>query len=81
MPGLFFQSKKHAEIELQNFALKLESERGSHKETVAKFNMDKKNILMSTEEANMEAMRGKAKCFLLKQIWLAFGDNNGNINF
>ena len=28
-------------------------------ETVARFNMDKKNILMSTEEANLEAMRGR----------------------
>ena len=26
--------------------------------------MDKKNILMSTEEANMEAMRGKVNAFL-----------------
>ncbi|XP_060563759.1 rho-associated protein kinase 2-like isoform X3 [Ruditapes philippinarum] len=51
------KGKKHAELELQNFAKKLETERGSHKETVAKFNLDKKNILMSTEEANMEAIR------------------------
>ena len=70
MPILFFQSKKHAEIELQNFALKLESERGSHKETVAKFNMDKKNILMSTEEANMEAMRGNNESFYLERIFV-----------
>lgn len=51
------KGKKHAELELEQFAKKLETERGSHKETVAKFNLDKKNILMSTEEANMEAIR------------------------
>lgn len=51
------KAKQLAELELGNFASKLESERGSHKATVAKFNMDKKNILMSTEEANLEAIR------------------------
>ena len=63
--NLYLQSKKHAEIELENFALKLESERGSHQETVARFNMDKKNILMSTEEANMEQIRGRCQLFLM----------------
>lgn len=46
------------ELERDNFYRKLEGEIQSHKETVARYNADKKNILMSTEEANMEAMKG-----------------------
>lgn len=45
----------------------LESERGSHMETVAKFNLDKKNILISTEEANMEAIREMQRKLELEQ--------------
>ncbi len=39
--------------------MKYDQEVMGHKETVAKFNADKKHILMSTEEANLEAMKGK----------------------
>ena len=39
--------------------MKLDQEVIAHKETVAKFNADKKHILMSTEEANLEAMKGR----------------------
>ena len=38
--------------------MKLDQEILQHKGTVAKFHADKKNILVSTEEANMEAMKG-----------------------
>ena len=31
-----------------------------HKETIAKFNADKKHILLSTEEANLEAIKGES---------------------
>ncbi|XP_067678854.1 rho-associated protein kinase 2-like [Haliotis asinina] len=47
----------NVELERDNFYRKLEAEIQSHKETVARYNADKKNILMSTEEANMEAMK------------------------
>ena len=50
------QARNSAELERERYAMTLESERGNHMETVAKFNLDKKNILISTEEANMEAM-------------------------
>ncbi|WAR23085.1 ROCK2-like protein [Mya arenaria] len=51
------KAKNEAELERQRFSDMLEAERGTHKETVAKFNLDKKNILMSTEEANLEVIR------------------------
>ena len=52
------KAKNESELERQRFASMLDAERGTHKETVAKFNLDKKNILMSTEEANLEQIRG-----------------------
>ena len=39
--------------------MKLDQEVLQHKETVAKFHADKKTILMSTEEANLENMKGE----------------------
>ena len=45
-------------MELKTLQMKLDQEVIAHKETVAKFNADKKHILMSTEEANLEAMKG-----------------------
>ena len=47
------------ELELKTFMMKHEQEVLAHKETVARFNADKKHILMSTEEANLEAIRGR----------------------
>ena len=52
------QSKANSELELKTLQMKLDQEVIGHKETVAKFNADKKHILMSTEEANLEAMKG-----------------------
>lgn len=52
------QSKANYELELKTLQMKLDQELTAHKETVAKFNADKKHILMSTEEANLEAMKG-----------------------
>lgn len=46
------------EVELANYKSKWEQEVQSHKDTVARFNADKKHILMSSEEANMEAVKG-----------------------
>lgn len=53
-----FQNKANIELELKTYVMKYDQEMLAHKETVAKFNADKKNILMSTEEANMEAIKG-----------------------
>ena len=52
------QGKANIELELKNYIMKYDQEVMGHKETVAKFNADKKHILMSTEEANLEAMKG-----------------------
>ena len=57
------QSKANAELELKTLALKLEQEAAAHRDTVAKFNADKKHILMSTEEANLEAIKGEAHVY------------------
>ena len=54
----FLQNKANVELELKTYVMKFDQEVLAHKETVAKFNADKKNILMSTEEANMEAIKG-----------------------
>ena len=52
------KSKANAELELKTVEMKLDQEILQHKGTVAEFHADKKNILVSTEEANMEAMKG-----------------------
>ena len=52
------QSKANVELELKTMRMKYDQEVLAHKETVARFNADKKNILHSTEEANMEALKG-----------------------
>ncbi|XP_052256843.1 rho-associated protein kinase 2-like [Dreissena polymorpha] len=57
------KAKNEIELEKQRFVTLLEAERGTHQETVAKFNLDKKNILMSTEEANLEAIREMQRKF------------------
>ena len=59
-----FQSKANSELELKTLQMKLDQEIIAHKETVAKFNADKKHILMSTEEANLEAMKGRKDIYL-----------------
>ncbi|KAK3090086.1 hypothetical protein FSP39_009049 [Pinctada imbricata] len=51
------KSKKHLEIELDQFRRKLEAETNAHKETVRRFNADKKDALMSKEEANIMAIK------------------------
>lgn len=55
---LHFQSKANVDLELKTFMMKYDQEVLAHKETVARFNVDKKTILMSTEEANLEAIKG-----------------------
>ena len=55
---LVWQSKANIELELKTYKMKYDQEVLAHKETIAKFNADKKHILMSTEEANMEAIKG-----------------------
>ena len=54
----FFQKCANAELDMKTFMMKHEQEVLAHKEAIAKFNADKKHILMSTEEANLEAMQG-----------------------
>ncbi|XP_041359873.1 rho-associated protein kinase 2-like [Gigantopelta aegis] len=51
------KSRGSLELERDNFKRRLEAEIQNHKETVARYNADKKHILMSTEEANMEQMK------------------------
>ena len=53
------QSKKHVELELDQFRRKLESETNAHKETIRRFNADKKDIITSKEEANIMAIKGQ----------------------
>ena len=55
-------------MELKTLQMKLDQEVIAHKETVAKFNADKKHILMSTEEANLEAMKG-CSAFVHNQLY------------
>lgn len=55
---ILFQSKKYVELELDTVRRNLDAEVSTHKETVAKFNADKKNILMTTEESNTIALKG-----------------------
>lgn len=54
------------EIELETYRRKLDTEVGSHKDTVAKFNADKRTMLISSEEANLEAMKGQ--CYIWGSI-------------
>ncbi|XP_021378101.1 rho-associated protein kinase 2-like isoform X1 [Mizuhopecten yessoensis] len=51
------KDKKYMEIELEAYRRKLDTEVGSHKDTVAKFNADRRTLLISSEEANLEAMK------------------------
>ncbi|XP_069126944.1 rho-associated protein kinase 2-like isoform X2 [Argopecten irradians] len=51
------KDKKHMEIELEANRRKLDTEVGSHKDTVAKFNADKRTLLISSETANLEAVK------------------------
>ena len=47
------------ELELKTYVGKYDQEVKTHMDTVAKFNADKHNILLSSEEASIEATRGK----------------------
>lgn len=49
------KSKANIELELNSWKMKYESEVTSHRETIARFNADKKQIITTSEEAN-EAM-------------------------
>ncbi|KAI0232790.1 hypothetical protein LSAT2_016895 [Lamellibrachia satsuma] len=51
------KSKANIELELKTVRMKYDQEALAHKETIARFNADKKNILHSTEEANLEALK------------------------
>ncbi|CAH1772749.1 unnamed protein product [Owenia fusiformis] len=51
------KSKANVELERNTYQAKHDQEMRAHKETIARFNADKKHILMSTEEANIEAVR------------------------
>ena len=53
------KSKANIELELKTVRMKYDQEALAHKETIARFNADKKNILHSTEEANLEALKGR----------------------
>ena len=55
------QTNANLDLELKTMKQKFDKELQTHKETVNKFNADKKHILMSSEEANLEAIKGKAK--------------------
>ncbi|XP_074643969.1 rho-associated protein kinase 2-like [Tubulanus polymorphus] len=51
------KAKNKLDYEMKTQLMKMDQEARAHKETVDRFNQDKKHILMSTEEANMEAIR------------------------
>ncbi len=51
------QSNANVELDVSNYKAKYEQEVVAHKDTIAKFTADKKHILMSTEEANIEAIK------------------------
>ncbi|XP_061192680.1 rho-associated protein kinase 2-like isoform X2 [Saccostrea echinata] len=50
------KSKSHVELELETYKRKLETEIGNHQETIKRFNADKKDILLSKEEARTSAI-------------------------
>lgn len=50
------KSKSHVELELDTYKRKLDTEINSHKETIQRFNADKKDILLSKEEARTSAI-------------------------
>lgn len=54
----WWQSKSHVELELDTYKRKLDTEINSHKETIQRFNADKKDILLSKEEARTSAING-----------------------
>ncbi|XP_013412061.1 rho-associated protein kinase 2-like isoform X3 [Lingula anatina] len=51
------KSRANVELELKTYRMKYDQEVLAHKETIAKFNADKKHILTSTEEASNEAIK------------------------
>ena len=55
------QSKANLELELKNWQYKYEQEVITHKDAVAKFTADKKHILLSSEEAVVDTMKGKSE--------------------
>ena len=52
------QSKVNLELEMKNWQSKYEQEVITHKDAVAKFTADKKHILLSSEEAIMQTLKG-----------------------
>uniref|UniRef100_A0A8W8IQK1 Uncharacterized protein n=1 Tax=Magallana gigas TaxID=29159 RepID=A0A8W8IQK1_MAGGI len=52
------KSKSHVELELDTYKRKLDTEINSHKETIQRFNADKKRHLVSKEEARTSAING-----------------------
>ncbi|XP_048758911.2 rho-associated protein kinase 1-like [Ostrea edulis] len=50
------KSKSHVELELDTYKRKLETEINNHQETIKRFNADKKDILLSKEEARTSAI-------------------------
>lgn len=58
----FFVPQNVASIDLDrdNFKRQLEIERKAHKEAIDKYTADKDSILVSTDQANQAAVRGKS---------------------
>lgn len=57
--SLYFQRKANIELELNSAKMKYENEVASHKETIARFNADKKQIITTSEEANEAVIKGR----------------------
>lgn len=54
------QNKSNIELELKTWKQKFEQEKLAHEEDLARFNAVKKDLIVSKEEANLEALKGQA---------------------
>jgi len=56
---VFVQNKSNIELEMKTWKQNYEQEKLSHEDDLARFNAVKKDLIVSKEEANMEALKGQ----------------------
>ena len=59
------QSKNEVDVDLKTWMTRFNEEKATHERDVSRFNVAKNDLIVSTEEANSEALRGFIYFFVL----------------
>ena len=66
---IFVQNKSNIELEMKTFKQNFDQEKLAHEEDLARFNAAKKDLIVSKEEPNMQALKGlMIDCIVLAYV-------------